>query len=199
MKLALKRLENVGWLALVLLVLIMLYPLSLRVATLRSDLNRVDRQIISVKQDIRYLETEFQTRASLRQLERWNRLEFGYAPPNAKQFVGGERALANLGTADWDRPVEVAILTSMDDVKPAGIIGSVFGTAQARETEVEAAPLPKADKASAAPQASTPTVPVAAQSKSQRMANLDEKLLGPNVLQELKAAASKEQKGPKKP
>jgi hypothetical protein len=199
MKLALKRLENVGWLALVLLVLIMLYPLSLRVATLRSDLNRVDRQIISIKQDIRYLETEFQTRASLRQLERWNRLEFGYAPPSAKQFVGGERALANLGTADWDRPVEVAILTSMDDVKPAGIIGSVFGTAQARETEVEDAPTPKADKASAGAQISNPPTPVAVQSKSQRMANLDEKLLGPSVLQELKAAANKEQKRPNKP
>ncbi len=133
MKLAVKRLEGIGWLALVFLVAILLYPLSLSVATLRSDLAKTEKQIVSVKKEIRYLETEFGARANLRQLEQWNELEYGYVAPRASQYLEGERALANLGSPDLRKPVQVAVISSMDKVEPAGIIGSVFGTAQAQD------------------------------------------------------------------
>ena len=46
MSLAMKRLKNLGWLALVFMVAILLYPLSLNVAALHSDLVAVDRHIL---------------------------------------------------------------------------------------------------------------------------------------------------------
>ena len=137
MKLAIKRLEGMGWLALVFLVAILLYPLSLSVATLRSDLARTDHKIVEIKKDIRYLETEFSARANLRQLEDWNKLEFGYASPQASQYLDGERALANLGGKDLRKPVQVAVISSMEGIRPAGIIGSVFGTAKAQDRNAD--------------------------------------------------------------
>ncbi len=128
MILAFKRLKNLGWVALVFVVLISLYPLSLSVGALRSNLESTEREIVEVKEELRYLETEFATRASLQQLEQWNQLEYGYEAPTAGQFLDGERALANLGQGRdaIKKPVRVAALT-IDGVDPAGIIGSPFG------------------------------------------------------------------------
>lgn len=113
MILAVKRLKTIGWIALIFIVAIALYPLSLSVATLRSDLGRVDRDILRTRSEIRYLETEFATRASLTQLAMWNDLEYGYEAPSAAQYLDGERELANLGdaTRQLDKPVRVAAMT----------------------------------------------------------------------------------------
>ncbi|WP_164116257.1 hypothetical protein [Sphingorhabdus sp. Alg239-R122] len=128
MILAVKRLKNLGWVALVAIVLISLYPLSLSVGALRSDLRQTEREIVRVKKEMRYLETEFATRASMQQLEQWNMLDYGYVAPTAAQYLDGERALANLGQGHENikKPVRVASLT-LDGVSPAGIIGSPFG------------------------------------------------------------------------
>ncbi len=128
MTLAFKRLKNLGWVALVFVVLISLYPLSLSVGALRSNLDRTESEIVRMKKEMRYLETEFATRASMQQLEQWNQLEYGYSAPTAAQFLNGERALANLGEGHdgIKKPVRVASLT-IDGEGPAGIIGSAFG------------------------------------------------------------------------
>src|SRR3546814_10196845 len=68
---AVKRLQSIFWVLLVTLGAIAVYLVSLRVATERTELARVDAQILSAKREIRYLETEFSARASMRQLERW--------------------------------------------------------------------------------------------------------------------------------
>ena len=99
MTLAMKRLKNLGWLALVFLVAVLLYPLSLNVAALHSDLVRMDRKILETKREISFLQAETRTRASVQQLEEWNELLYGYAPPTAEQFINGEAALANLDGA----------------------------------------------------------------------------------------------------
>ncbi|MEM1131890.1 MAG: colicin transporter [Pseudomonadota bacterium] len=126
MKLAANRLKNLGWLALVLIVAISLYPLSLSVASVRSDLSRTEAKIVAAKARLRYLETEFATRASMRQLELWNAVDYGYAAPEAAQYISGERELANLskGRDHMHDIVEVAMV-SVDDA--AGSIGSPFG------------------------------------------------------------------------
>lgn len=188
MKLAFKRLEGMGWLALVFLVAILLYPLSLSVATLRSDLARTDRKIIEVKKDIRYLETEFSARANLRQLEDWNKLEFGYTSPVASQYLDGERALANLGGKDLRKPVQVAVISTMDGIKPAGIIGSVFGTAQAQDRNPDGSAIGSHGKL-----ASADTGGDGAQSRTTRVAHLEEKLLDDGLVRDLgrKAIAEK--------
>ncbi|MEH6789057.1 colicin transporter [Parasphingorhabdus sp.] len=189
MKLAVKRLEGIGWLALVFLVAILLYPLSLSVATLRSDLARTDHKIVEIKKDIRYLETEFSARANLRQLEEWNKLEFGYASPQASQYLDGERALANLGGKDLRKPVQVAVISSMDGIKPAGIIGSVFGTAKAQDRNPDGSAIGSKGEYSEA--ASGP----AAQARTTRVAHLEEKLLDDGLVRDLGRRAIAEKIG----
>ncbi|MEO1044345.1 MAG: hypothetical protein AAFX04_02775 [Pseudomonadota bacterium] len=126
MKLAIRRLKNLGWLALVLVVAISLYPLSLSVATLRSDLARTESDIVAAKARLRYLETEFATRASMRQLELWNALDYGYQAPEAEQYISGERALANIGKGrEHMRDIVEVAMVSVDNA--AGSIGSPFG------------------------------------------------------------------------
>ncbi|MEW4466384.1 hypothetical protein AB1K62_00950 [Parasphingorhabdus sp. JC815] len=205
MKLAVKRLENIGWLALVFLVAILLYPLSLSVATLRSDLANTNHKILSVKKDIRYLETEFSARANLRQLEHWNKLEYGYVAPVADQFLDGERALANLGGKDMRKPVKVAVISTMDKVKPAGIIGSVFPTASAKEREATPVQLASADDASDGRSDDKPvndekntSQPSAAQlreTKTARVANMESKLLDDGLVRQLASRAVSERMG----
>ncbi|ASK86876.1 hypothetical protein [Sphingorhabdus sp. SMR4y] len=194
MKLAIKRLEGMGWLALVFLVAIMLYPLSLSVATLRSDLARTDRKIVEIKKDIRYLETEYSARANLRQLEDWNKLEFGYASPQASQYLDGERALANLGGKDLRKPVQVAVISSMEGVRPAGIIGSVFGTAKAQDRNADGSAIGSQSNIARAVTGSGSGKPLgAAQARTTRLAQIEEKLLDDGLVRDLgrKALAEK--------
>ena len=139
MRLAFGKLKNLGWIALVLIVAISLYPLSLSVATLRSDLARTEQKIVQSKRRIRYLETEFATRANLKQLDLWNELDYGYSAPNADQYLSNERALANLGKGrdHLHDIVEVAMVEVGD---AAGTIGSPFG---------DGIPIPKKQSAEA--------------------------------------------------
>ncbi len=193
MKLAVKRLEGIGWLALVFLVAILLYPLSLSVATLRSDLTRTDQKIVSVKKEIRYLETEFSARANLRQLENWNKLEYGYVSPKASQYLDGERALANLGGDNLRKPVKVAVISSMTDVKPAGIIGSVFASAdtKSRRADGSASPLIVSDGGTPVSD-EEPTGQELRETRTARVADMEDKLLDDGVVQDLKRLAQKE-------
>ena len=194
MKLAIKRLEGMGWLALVFLVAILLYPLSLSVATLRSDLARTDHKIVEIKKDIRYLETEFSARANLRQLEDWNKLEFGYASPQASQYLDGERALANLGGKDLRKPVQVAVISSMEGIRPAGIIGSVFGTAKAQDRNADGSAIgSNPGLATTVRDSGSAQGLGGAQARTTRVAHMEEKLLDDGLVRDLgrKAIAEK--------
>jgi len=193
-KLAVKRLEGIGWLALVFLVAIMLYPLSLSVATLRSDLARTDHKIIETKKQIRYLETEFSARANLRQLEEWNKLEFGYASPQASQYLDGERALANLGGKDLRKPVQVAVISSMNGIKPAGIIGSVFGTAKAQDRNDDGSAIgSRGPLASNTADGGAGKLSGGSHARTTRVAQMEDKLLDDGLVRDLgrKAMAEK--------
>jgi len=182
MILAVRRLQTLGWFALIFTVLIALYPLSLSVATLRSDLKRVERDIARIKADNRYLETEFATRASLAQLNQWNALEYGYVAPSAGQYLDGERALANLDAIDGrlDRPVRVAAMT----IAPDPATGSADTGADAGDDDGEAdrpAPAPPRALALAEP---LPVRAGDAEAKpAPRRRLLDDKLLGRLAMQ----------------
>lgn len=148
------RLQALSWLALVFVVLVALYPLSLSVAAQRSDLLRVERDIARTRAEIRYLETEFATRASLRQLETWNELDYGYVAPTAAQYLESERELANLGNPDrlLDQPVRVAAMTvNPDEVETSGTIGAAVAARPAALARAEAPTLPAKAKATASP------------------------------------------------
>jgi hypothetical protein len=74
------------------------YMVSLRVATERADLARVQGQIVDAKRDIRSLQTELGTRGRLSQLEDWNTNVLALSAPATNQYVKDGYALARLET-----------------------------------------------------------------------------------------------------
>jgi hypothetical protein len=221
MSLAMKRLKNIGWMALVFLVAILLYPLSLNVAAMHSDLMRVDAKILSTKREISFLQAELRTRASLQQLEEWNEVLYGYAPPTSDQFLDGETELAGLGGSNpVTKPVMVSV-NQADGTAPAGIIGSPFAKmADATKTDEPKQTVQKVAQsdsksasensgASSKPDKPTSDKPVkdALQSQNKsprptesqtsrtvRLAKIDEKLLSEDFLSDIAKKSQKERK-----
>ena len=207
MSLAMQRLRNLGWLALVFMVAILLYPLSLNVAAMHSDLVAVDREIMDTKREISFLQAEIRTRASLQQLEEWNELLYGYQPPAADQFVNGEAALASLtGDLPETKPVMMAAAT----VPAPQVVAEPAVVKEAvAETPKQAAPKAAATKAVATKLAAndvkifaTPVKRAAAkveapkveQSRTERLARMDEKLLSDDLLRDISAKAANERR-----
>ena len=97
---ALYRLKGLGWLSSCALVAIGFYLVSSQVAAERKRLQMVDVKIASAERDIRALETEFDVRSNLAQLERWNGNTLALTVPTTQQFVRDETALAGLSPRD---------------------------------------------------------------------------------------------------
>jgi hypothetical protein len=72
------------------------YMVSLRVATERADLARVEGQILAAKRDLRSLQTELGTRGRMTQLEDWNSNVLALSAPSSAQFVRDPVTLARL-------------------------------------------------------------------------------------------------------
>ena len=82
---AIYRLKGLGWLSGCAVVAIGFYLVSSQVAAERKRLDQVDRRIVGAERDIRALETEFDVRANLAQLERWNGNTLALT---TRQFIG---------------------------------------------------------------------------------------------------------------
>lgn len=91
-----QRFRSVGWVAGVAAAACILYLISLQVASERGRLEDLDRKIAMTKRDIRQLQTELNTRGSLRQLERWNGDVLALSAPVAGQYLESEAALARI-------------------------------------------------------------------------------------------------------
>lgn len=91
-----RRLRPLGWAVAIGTAAVSFYLVSLRVADERGALDKVERQIASTNHDIRQLRTELKTRASMRQLERWNGDVLALSAPSAGQYL----QVAQLGRVD---------------------------------------------------------------------------------------------------
>ena len=91
-----QRFRPVGWVAGVAVAATALYMVSLRVASERGRLETIDHKIASTQREIRQLQTELGTRASLRQLEKWNSETFSMSAPQVGQYLPGAHALASV-------------------------------------------------------------------------------------------------------
>lgn len=89
--------RSLGWAAVLAICAALVVVLSFKVHAVRSEVLLAERQLVALQRETLLLETEFETRASQRQLAEWNTVEFGYAAPRAGQFLDGERQLASLG------------------------------------------------------------------------------------------------------
>jgi hypothetical protein len=113
-----QRFRPVGWVAGIALAATALYLVSLQVASERGRLEEIDRKIAVTKREIRQLQTEMGTRASLRQLERWNGEVLALSAPQAGQYLSGEAALDTLNRDEIGRSPSAPPPPVMVAVKP---------------------------------------------------------------------------------
>ena len=124
-----QRLRPIGWVAAVAVAALGFYLVSLRVAAERGALESVDMQIVAAKRDIRRLQTELGTRASLRQLERWNGDVLALSAPTADQYLVNETQLAALDS-------DFRLASVSNDVPAAAAPRAVLTHAVARSESV---------------------------------------------------------------
>ena len=206
---AIKRLQNILWILLVAFGALSAYLISLRVATERNAVQALDRRIHHARADIRYLETEFEARANMRQLEQWNARDYRYVAPNAGQYLPDERSLASLDGVETNGdsyvapPVMMAMATAGVPSPAAAAADTASpAPAQIRDEAVIriASPAPVAmrsaevqpSEAARPAKAATPAKPDPVARKAARMALLDEKLLDDRTLRDIGARAAAE-------
>lgn len=90
------RFRTFAWVATAGIAVAASYMISHQVASERAELDAVNSKIAEAHRDIRNLKTELGTRASMRQLERWNVDVMGLATPDANQFLNSDEMLASL-------------------------------------------------------------------------------------------------------
>lgn len=194
-----------------------LYLITSQVAAERTELERVNRQILAAKKDIRRLHTELGTRANLRQLERWNGEVLALSTPDADQFVSGEHALASLdrsGITPGPRYAPTAMVTAMVALPDAPAVAAKPASAERGALVQEALkPEKKLAAAATAPAKSEKTKPVmvkteiariekpriekpkvdrAKAEKEKKLARLEDKLLDDRLMGELTKKARAE-------
>ncbi|HYG47100.1 MAG TPA: hypothetical protein VD846_04075 [Allosphingosinicella sp.] len=107
--------KSVIWVATVGSAALGCYMVSLRVATERNELAKVERQIIEARRDIRSLQTELGTRGRMTQLEQWNAEVLALSAPSSAQFLKDEFTLARLYRNDptvEERSAEVRLASA---------------------------------------------------------------------------------------
>jgi hypothetical protein len=132
--------KPVVWVAAVGAAALGCYMLSLRVASERADLTRLQSRIVATQQQIRALQTDVGTRARLAQLEQWNDEVLALAPPASGQFVQGAQ-LARFETHDGS-PLDgqAVVQTASVDPAPAPLPPPAAAAMPAPQHAVAAAP-----------------------------------------------------------
>jgi len=95
------RLRGLGWFVSTVIVVLGFYLVSLQVAAERKRMEDLSAAIAKAHRDIRQLETEFDTRANMTQLERWNGEILALAAPTADQILASEEALVQLASLSY--------------------------------------------------------------------------------------------------
>jgi hypothetical protein len=169
---------------------LLLVPLE--VAAQRKQLDKTLADIADTQRDIRSLQTEFDTRSNLAQLEKWNGDTLGLSSPTPRQYVSDENALAAIDVSAQPAPGQPGIRTA------ALIIPTIPGVMPTHEqpsgNTPSTATAPAQVIAASAPVAVAPQRPdsgrmVAAiahvtvpHAKPQTVAMLDRKLLSDSTL-----------------
>lgn len=164
--------KSLGWFLASVAVALGFLLVPLQVAAERKKLDRTVVQIARAEREIRALETEFDTRASLAQLDKWNAEKLGLVAPSAGQFVADEAALAALEPSAPNGPalasfVPLAPLPVATPVAPS--TGPSAATSGATAVASVVAPVAKVAVASVAV-ARVPTIPTPPVSSSKAKA-----------------------------
>ena len=180
----------------------------LHVAAERKKLDATTTQVAQAERDIRALETEFETRANIAQLEKWNGDTLRLAAPVAGQYLRDEAALASLdfhaplnnGNADVRMASAIVPSQAVSPTAPVGEAPVVAPTAPVAMAAVVStpreAPLPPSATFRTAAIVRTAAVAkpaaIAVRPRAQAVAMLDRKLLSDSMLGDLTSGASAE-------
>ncbi|WP_326524771.1 hypothetical protein [Sphingomonas sp.] len=111
---ATSRFKGFGWLLGIAIVTPACYMVSSMVAAERGRVQAVELAILDAKRDIRALETEFDTRASLAQLERWNGDVLALSAPRPEQYLPTGMVLASLRPFEGVRSAGLVVPSATD-------------------------------------------------------------------------------------
>jgi hypothetical protein len=206
------RFKGLGWFGGVAIVSLSFYLVSLQVAAERKRLAQVDAKIATAEREIRSLETEFDVRANLAQLERWNGNTLALVAPTASQFVRDEGQLAAISfrpgaampgdegavqTAQLIVPqaVEIvpAVVTDAPVAAPATLVQVAAKPASPRPVTVKvAAAVTEPTRPAVIKAVATTSTPAASLRKAHAVAMLDKSLLSDSTLGDLMSGARSE-------
>ncbi len=190
------RMKGMGWFGGCVAIVLGFYLVSLQVAAERKKLDGVNARIGAAQRDIRALETEFETRANLAQLEKWNGDTLALASPTAGQFLPDEAALAALDVNAVGATIQTAALVvpSLPTMMPEVPATPAAAAAAPALTQVASA-MPTAAKAVIKPVAASIGAPMlaklndtvraaaaVAKVRPQAVAMLDRQLLSDDTL-----------------
>ena len=188
--------KGFGWLLGIAVVSPACYMVSSQVAAERGRVEAVESAILDAKRDIRGLETEFDTRANLAQLERWNGDVLSLSAPRPDQYLRSANALASFERGEGPQYASL-VVPSATDVAQAAVApveqAVVRVTMPAKTPEVLAAPAviraasTTIDKTPA--KSATPTRP---KPRAERVAMVDTQLLSDATFGDLVSTARQE-------
>jgi hypothetical protein len=141
MNLTRDRVRSIGWAFVLTVCFAMTMALTFRVNAVKSQVRLTERQIVALKREKIFLETEFESRSNQQQLKALNDVEFGYEAPTAGQYLEGERQLAALGkprSPGAPKPIRFARAPEAgEDSGLPGMVSPLTGKAMAAEMPAE--------------------------------------------------------------
>ena len=201
------RFKGIGWFGGCVAIVLGFYLVSLQVAAERKKLDGMDRKIDAARRDIRALETEFETRANLAQLEKWNGETLALAAPVAAQFVASETALASLDVTQPGVPqpgvqtaalvvpslatVSVPAATAAPIATPA-VVQVAAAMPTAKRAVIKAVAIEKSARMLAKLNEAARASAAVAKVRPQAVAMLDKKLLSDTTLGDILSSARAE-------
>ncbi|MET3712963.1 hypothetical protein ABIC65_003682 [Sphingomonas trueperi] len=157
--------RGLGWFLCGVIVAPTCYMVTSHGAAERAKLRAMDSAIVQAHKDIRGLETEFDTRANMAQIERWNGDVLAMNAPQPQQYLASASGLAALDqpapAAPGDAKVETAALVIPTGQRPVETAAVAQSVATAAAVPVKAAASKPVATASAAPVKAVAAKPVA--------------------------------------
>jgi hypothetical protein len=182
--------KSLGWFTAIVAVALGFLLVPLQVAAERKTLDKTTAQIAAAHRDIRALETEFDTRANLAQLEQWNGDTLRLTAPVAGQYLTDEAALASLDLRHAEPGAPGVQMASL--VVPSQPNGLATVQAVTPAIRIMPATMPEPTLAGAVAEVRTAAVE---HIKAQAVASLDRKLLSDSTIGDLMSSARAETGG----
>jgi len=183
--------KGLGWFIMGAVVGPACYLVTSHVAAERSRLAAVESAIVKAHQDIRGLETEFDTRANMVQLQRWNGDFLALTAPRPEQFAA-DTSLASLNLpATGTETAQLLVPSGANPIAPQPAVATTVAPAAAPVSAPEATE-PAARPARPVGAVATAQNNTVARGRNQAMAMLDDKLLSRTTIADLQERARSE-------